>query len=109
MVRGVERTENGAIFVAVVSDRAAETLLGIIMRHVHLGSIVHTDLWNGNLDIEDLLGLDHDTVNHSECYVDPISECHTNTIEGTWNKINIRVAPDNRIAQDMSEHLLKFI
>lgn len=109
VVGGVERTEKRAMFVEVVSDRTAETLLDIIMRRVHPGSVVHTDLWKGYLGIESLLGLDHYTVNHSKCYVDPISGCHTNTIEGTWNGIKIRVAPRNRNARDMTEHLLEFI
>lgn len=109
VIGGVERTDRRGIFTEVVSDRSAETLLDVISRHVIPGSIVYTDLWKGYQGIEERLGLTHITVNHSETYKDPVTGCHTNTIEGTWNGIKLRIPVRNRTNNSITENLMEFI
>ena len=75
------------LFAVSVENRNAETLRAIIARHVLPGSIVRTDLWRGYRALTDF-GLEHETVNHMEHFVDLITGVHRNTIEGTWNGIN---------------------
>jgi hypothetical protein len=89
---GVERTVSRSLFVAVVSDRSALTILDLLTYYVQPGSIVYIDCWKGYIE-EDLLklGCTHVTVNHEEYFVDHITGCCTNTIEGTWNGIKLRV------------------
>jgi hypothetical protein len=97
VIGGVERTASRSLFVAVVPDRSALTILDLLTYYVQPGSIVYTDCWKGYRE-EDLLklGCTHVTVNHEEYFVDPITGCCTNTIEGTWNGIKLRVPPAHR-------------
>jgi transposase-like protein len=105
---GVERTVERQIFVEIVADRSAQTLLEVIARHVKPGSIIHTDLWKGYSEIESVLGNEHRTVNHSIQYV-ASDDTHTNTIEGTWNGLKMKIAVRNRNKNDMNDCLLEFI
>jgi transposase-like protein len=85
VVGGVERTAERRVFAEAVENRGAVTLKEIIERNVHPGSIIYTDCWRGYRpqDMEDL-GMEHDTVNHTYYWVDPVTGVCTNTIEGTW-------------------------
>ena len=105
---GVERTEDRRIFVEVVSDRSAMTLLEVIRRHVRPGSIVYTDLWRGYSGLSEALDVQHMTVNHSLHFVSP-DGIHTNTIEGTWNGIKFIVPARNRTFSGMTEYLPEII
>ena len=85
---GVDRTNERNIFAVVVADRTAHTLIANIRRYIRPGSIIYTDCWAAYNDL-DLLdaGFQHGSVNHTYNYVDPLSNVHINTIEGTWNGI----------------------
>lgn len=108
VVGGVERTEERRVFIERVQDRSAETLRDIIARNVAQGSIVHSDLWRGYQRLDEL-GMAHATVNHSQCFRDPITGVHTNTIEGTWNGLKMSIPPRNRNEDLIDDHLLVFI
>jgi hypothetical protein len=108
VIGGVERTENRKLFVEVVFDCSATTLLEVIGRHVLAGSIVHTDLWRGYAGLTDALAVQHRTVNHSQNFVSP-EGVHTNTIEGTWNGIKFIVPARNRTVVGMTEYLPEII
>ena len=106
---GIERTPERRVFLSVVPDRSAETLLTLIERHVLPGSIVYSDMWAAHNGIEDQLALRHMTVNHSVSFVDPDTGVHTNTIEGLWNGIKLRVPPRNRGQDSINGQLMEFI
>lgn len=106
---GVEKTAQRKAFVVSVEDRTGRTLLDILSRHVLPGSIICTDGWAGYRDIPNTLGMEHRVVNHSEHFTDPETGVHTNTIEGTWNGIKMRIAARNRTRQGIDMHLLEFI
>jgi transposase-like protein len=97
------------MFAEVVHQRDATTLLDVISRHVAADSIVFTDLWRGYAQLGALLNVEHRTVNHSEHFVNPDDGTHTNTTEGTWNGIKLKIAPRNRTRECMAEGLLEFI
>jgi len=109
VIGGVERTQRRLIFAEVVERRDARTLLNVISRHVAAGSIVHTDLWRGYVSIEDELDVQHFTVNHSINFVDPETGTHTNTIEGTWNGMKLKISPRHRTQDGIQENILEFI
>jgi len=90
------------MFLVEVPDRTAQTLLSIIEQHVAPGSIVLTDLWSGYFGLSQTLHMQHLTVNHSLYFRDPSTGVHTNTIEGTWNGIKMRIPPRMRVKGKMN-------
>lgn len=109
IVGGIERTPQKKVFLAVVENRSAETLLKVLNTHLLPGTIVYTDMWKAYDGIETVLGLDHFTVNHSRHFKDPVTGIHTNTIEGLWNGIKLNIKPRSRTKKDLEGHLMKFI
>ena len=79
-IGGAEITPERRMFAVSVQDRCADTLRAIIQDHVLPGTIVRTDLWRGYRALHDF-GMEHQTVNHTDHFVDPITGVHTNTIE----------------------------
>lgn len=106
---GIERTEERKLFLIPVPNRNEETLLNAISTHVRPGSIIHTDLWRGYHNIENRLGMQHNTVNHSLEFVDNTTGTHTNTIEGTWGGMKLIIAPRNRTEECIESRLFEFI
>lgn len=104
---GVERTTGGRMFVEVVENRSEDVLLGVLERNVHPESIIHSDMWRGYKNIEERLGMEHHTVNHSKNFVDPGSGAHTNTIEGIWNGFKLRIPPRKRTSAKIGPALLE--
>ena len=104
----VERTDERKLVLKIVEKRDAATLLPIIKSSVIEGSIVLTDCWRAYNRIQEELGLIHGTVNHSLNYVDPVTLNHTNTIEGTWNGIKMKVPPRKRTKKLITDELIKF-
>ena len=92
-----------------MENRDKRTLMEIIGRHVAAGSIVCTDLWGGYQGLDEEFDLEHRTVNHTQNFVDPETGVHTNTIEGTWNGIKLKIAPRNRTRQGMEGNRISCI
>jgi hypothetical protein len=74
--------------MVAVPNRTKHTLLPLSQRYIGAGSVISSDCWKPYMGICDLPeGYNHITVNHSENYVDPITGCCTNTIEGSWRHL----------------------
>ena len=85
---GVQRGSPDKCFMVAVDKRNADTLLPIIQEYVLPGTDIISDLWAAYRRIAELPeGYGHLTVNHSVNFVDPGSGAHTNTIEGSWQKL----------------------
>jgi transposase-like protein len=109
LIAGVERTINRKMFAVQVEDRSADTICQVIEKHVHPGSIIHTDCWKGYMYLDKSEEYEHRTVNHSEYFKDPITQVHTNTVEGTWAAIKLRIAKRYRCESGLQNHLPVFI
>ena len=110
VVGGVERTPQRRLFAAIVQRRNVETLSRIISTFVEPGSTIYTDCWRGYSNDElASLGFVHDTVNHTEHFVDPVTGVHTNTIEGSWNGMKLKIPPRQRAREFLGPNLNLFI
>ena len=79
-------TTPGVGYMEIVSKRDSQTLLPIIQKVVRPGTTLHSDQWKAYLNISRDLGFRHQTVNHQENFVDPITGVHTQSIESYWNR-----------------------
>ncbi len=66
-----------------VKKRDANTLLPIIETHVRVGTMIHSDKWSAYNRLKSL-GYEHNTINHSENFVNPENGANTQKIESTW-------------------------
>jgi transposase-like protein len=106
---GVERTPEHRMFAVSVPNRKDETLLSIITENILPGSIIYSDCWAGYNEIKERLPMAHWTVNHSKNFKDPDTGVHTNTIEGTWHGLKIKISNRNRTANGINKHLFEAI
>ena len=76
-------TAYGRLLHGVGPRRDAATLIPIIQHHVEPRTQIWSDEWGA---YNNLNGLEyvHETVNHTQYFVDPISGCHTNNTERRW-------------------------
>ena len=93
--------------MAPVENRDANTLLELLGRFIRPGSIVYSDMWRGYSRIEEVLGMQHHTVNHSVEFVSE-SGIHTNTIEATWCGLKLLIPKRNRTKM-VEAHLWEYI
>ena len=82
--------EPSKIYLEIVDNRSASTLLPIVQRICRNGTIIISDQWKAYNKIEKL-GFHHLTVNHSLNFVDPITVAHTQSIESYWAKVKYRI------------------
>jgi len=75
------------VYMEIVPDRSARTLLPILKKVCRPGTIIHSDGWRAYANIEKDLGLQHKVVNHKYNFVDPMTGTHTQNIESFWNKM----------------------
>ena len=88
---GIEcRTNKCSVAMCPANIRNQGTLLRIIQRYVAPGTTVITDKWKGYTNLGNH-GYVHLDVNYSQNFVDPLTEAHTNSIEGMWTRVKNRV------------------
>ena len=88
----VDTSQSPALgYMRVVQRRDAQTLLPIIQAHVAPGTVVHTDEWRAYSGVGNILSVSHSTVNHSICFVDPVTGVHTQHVESYWNRVKTKL------------------
>jgi transposase-like protein len=83
---GREKNDKSKCFMLVVKNRDKETLIPLIPKYIAPGSIIRSDCWK-SYECLPQYGYVHETVNHSTHFKDPKTGCHTNGIEGDWQKV----------------------
>lgn len=78
----------GRVYMVLVPKRDEDTLLPIIQSWCPEGSIINSDCWAAYRNIPNF-GYAHCTVNHSENFVDPDTNEHTQRIEGLWHQAKL--------------------
>lgn len=98
---------SGHLRMEICEKRDKATLHEIIHKHVHVGSIVHTDGWASYKGL-DKLGYEHRDVNHKEEFVAD-DGTHTQLIENTWRQMRRRLSrggvPHGQLPQYMVEFM----
>ena len=111
VVGGICR-ETGECFIYAVDNRNAATLEHVIRESIREGSTIITDLWRayGNIpNMTNALGqpmYQHQTVNHSQNFVNPVNGANTQQIESTWNQAKRRNKRHCGTARHMMEGYL---
>lgn len=97
------------LYLQVVGDRSANTLMPIISRVVRPKSTIYSDEWAGYKRLSQL-GYVHKTVNHSKHFVDPESGVHTQNIESQWNVLKTRIKRMKGVRRvDLPQYLKEFM
>ena len=91
------KLDNGVVerrfFIVLRRDR--QTLHNLIQAKVEPGTTLHSDEWPAYKGI-DQLGYVHETMNHSENFVDRESGAHTQLIESLWTTLKLKVLKEKR-------------
>ena len=81
--------ESKESFLYAVPDRSSATLIPIIRQSIRPGMLICSDEWKAYSGIINE-GFHHETVNHSQNFVEPFTFCHMNSIESKWRNAKIR-------------------
>ena len=108
---GVEKTEERKCFLIRVPNRSRETLFAAIRKFILPGSIIVSDCWRGYHGVDEIEGFffEHETVKHSQNFVDPVTLACTNTIEGTWVGVKQLCPVRRRTVAGVQGCLLEFM
>lgn len=111
MFGGIERTDGEIkFFVEIVPDRSEATLLEIINRRIEKFTWIMSDRWKSYCHLDEH-GYLHDTVNHSQHFINPIIPViHTQTIESRWSAMKrfLRRKGTN-LSNNLSEYLVEYL
>ena len=80
---GREKYNKRKVFMIPVKDRKQNTLIPLIQKWIHPGSIIHSDCWKSYNKLPKL-GYTHVTVNHSKEFLNKENAACTNGIESDW-------------------------
>ena len=73
----------GNNFLVKDERRDAATLVSLIQRYIRPRSVIYSDEWRAYSQLRNI-GYTHQTVNHSQNFVDPGTGAHTQQVEGMW-------------------------
>ncbi|CAF3281361.1 unnamed protein product [Rotaria sp. Silwood2] len=80
---GIDR-QTRRCFLVPVDHRDSQTLLPIINQYILPGTTILSDEWRAYYPLSNHPDFVHQTVNHSQNFVDPTTGAHTQNIENTW-------------------------
>lgn len=106
-VFGIVEKDTNKVVMFSVTDRSTATLLPIIQQYVLPGTTIHSDEWAAYFVLS-TQGYIHETVNHSENFVDPVTGAHTQQIEGSWGIVKKRLRKGQTTNPELLEtHLIE--
>jgi transposase-like protein len=104
----IEKSGRKRIRLFVLDDRTRATLDEIIKNNIDPNSTIFTDCWKGYNGLK-FLFRQHQTVNHSNSFKDPITGTHTNTIEGSWLGVKMHIPPRGRTKDKIQLYLVRYM
>jgi len=108
-ILGLIDIETNEVRLEICPDnkRDANTLLGLIQKHVLPDTMLFTDLWKGYNNLSEN-GFQHMCVNHSLRFVTD-EGVNTNKIESQWRPIRQRLARGGVQKEKLADHLCEFL
>ena len=100
---GIER-DTKYFFMVPVPDRTRDTLLAQIKKFILPGTKIISDCWRAYEGLEKE-GYLHETVNHSQHFVDPESGASTQNIERSWRDARSTVPKYGRKEEHFEQYL----
>ena len=95
---------NGKVYVVVIPDSKAQTLIPIIREKVKPDSIIYTDSYR-SYDVLDSSEFKHFRINHSQFFADKLN--HINGIENFWSQAKRHLRQFNGIPRSHFHLFLK--
>lgn len=109
VIMGIERSEKGRAFGAVVEHRDAVSIQSVLSANVKTGSVVYTDEWRGYIGISEACNVEHRTVCHKRNFRDRETGVCTNTVEALNGALKRSVQPryrNNRYATSFVDQFI---
>ena len=102
---------NCCVSLPFPTDFISLYLVKVIQRNVQPGSLVYTDEWAAYRRMQRVLGFNHQTVNHSVNFVDPVTGVHTQHAESNWSvaKDKFKKMKGNTNPNFLQEYLKEFM
>ena len=97
---GIIERGTGKVALFTCSGRSAGEFIPKINRVVLPGTSIMSDEWAAYRSLSEK-GYHHTTNNHTENFVDPVTGCHTQTIEGFWanSKVHFKEMHGIKVSQ----------
>ena len=105
---GCEKYNKHKIFMILVHNRKATTLLPLIKKWIAPGSIIHSDCWKAYSGLTKI-GYTHVTVNHSKEFVNRDNAACTNAIESDWRHAKVHMPSYGTHLGDHAGYLVEFM
>lgn len=103
-----EGVKNFRLEICPNNKRDAATLLPIIMKFVRPGTTIITDEWKSYHRLMQL-SFNHQTVNHSLNFVDPMTLAHTQNIESVWRSVKRTIHCGGNKRSNLHSHLCEYL
>jgi len=105
--------EDKTIFLEYVPNRTSDVLFNCILDIIELGSTIHSDKWASNNVLDSQPQPHpflHQTVNHSQNFIDPDTQFNTQQIERLWRDFKEdKVSKHGIPFQDMNVYIAEYL
>ena len=98
-------------FVMQVPDRTSETLLPIIEEHILPETTISSDAWRAYNNVSELdSNYEHEVVNHSKNFVNPVTKAHTQNVERMWREVKrVKRRYEGINSKDINAHIAEYL
>ena len=104
----IEKNGDMKVKLFRVENRNKTALTSIVENNVNKKTTIYSDCQKRYAGLS-CVGFRHETMNHSNHFVVPVSGVHTNTIEGTWSDVKLNVPYRCRTKKLIDPFLVRYM